>query len=116
MTIGTMPRPSVSSALIALPRSLRCSTYRGRLCGGKAGTRATPPARSDSRASARHQLVERDVLRRRLRTLEDVRGDVVLDHDRLDLGHPVAVAQVPAHHLARLLVALRQLFDVRLQL
>ena len=51
-----------------------------------------------------------------LALLEHEVGDVVLDHDRLDFGQAAAVAQVPAHHLGRLLVALRQLLDVRLQL
>src|SRR5436190_200204 len=120
MTMGTMPSPWVSSALMNRSCSVGWSTCRGRLWDGKCRPSAGRPARSDSvdrgEASARHQLVERHVLRRCLGALEDVRGHVVLDDDRLDLGHPVAVAQVPAHHLAGLLVALRELLDVRLQL
>mmetsp|Transcript_42319 Transcript_42319/g.99330 ORF Transcript_42319/g.99330 Transcript_42319/m.99330 type:complete len:466 (-) Transcript_42319:3789-5186(-) len=65
---------------------------------------------------SRHQLIEGQGLVRHLGRRQHEFRDVVLDHDGLNLGHALTVAEVPAHHFGGLLIALRQLFDVGLQL
>src|SRR5207237_364284 len=119
MTIGTMPRAWVSSALMG--KGLRVSVgilYRQKQMGPAVRTASPHPMPSGASGLVllAHQLVERNRLLGHFRLRQDVVGDVVLDHHRFYFGQALRVAEVPAHHFGRLLVAGGEFLDVGFQL
>src|SRR6185369_14349863 len=110
MTIGTMPRAWVSSALMGGRLRVACLYFMPKADGA---WRAfdKPPAPSQVRGlqaafspclrPASHQLVERDRLLRDLGFGKHELRDIVLDHDGLDFGQAAVVAVVPAHDFGR---------------